>query len=83
MYPDPNVPLWEIPKISPKNNGYYLWVYPQESLGRTQQIPLGYTYVRGTPNCPLICARTSQTPLGVGVEYQTAIEQGAIFKGGF
>ena len=35
MYPDPNVPLWEIPR---KHNKYH-----------------GYTYVRGTPNCPLNC----------------------------
>ena len=46
MYPDPNVPLWEIP-IYALYSGY-LWVsYPQE-IPREHHNYHGYT-VRGTP----------------------------------
>ena len=49
MYPDPNVPLCEIP-IWALYSGY-LWVTPR--IPREHNKQHGYT-VRSTPNCPLI-----------------------------
>ena len=51
--PIPTYPVMGNPYIRPITRGY-LWVsYPQESQGRTPAKYHGYTYVRGTPHCPL------------------------------
>ena len=49
MYPDPNVPLWEIPKLTPIFRGYQNGFFssPRNPIRRTGQLnPMGTVHVR-------------------------------------
>ncbi len=52
MYPDPNVPLWEIPNYKPYIYSGYLWVVIPKNPQREHYIETMGTLLG--PNCPLM-----------------------------